>query len=140
MALDPEPILFMQALFYQLRTGTAAADIEARVGRLEDSDVPPVILLENAGELSLDTLPVFLPARVSFTTFGRTEDEAILIYRVVHNMFHRRGPSRIEDVAMWKALDETGPQPREDPNTNWNARFGVMALYMPDKKLTPIGS
>jgi hypothetical protein len=140
MSLDPEPVLFVQALLYQLRPNTAIGDVEIRVGRLEREDVPPVILLENAGELSDRSLPAFLPARVSFTTYGRSEDEAILIYRVVHNLLHRRGPTRIENVAMWRAFDETGPQVREDPNTNWTARFGVMGIYMPDVALTPIGS
>lgn len=140
MALDPEPILFMQALYYQLRPATAVADVEARVGRLEPTDKPPVILLENAGALDERSLPIFYPARVSFTTYGRTEDEAMLIYRVVHNFFHKRGVTRIENVAMWDAFDETDMQPREDPNTNWSARFGVMAFYMPDVALTPIGS
>lgn len=140
MTLDPEPILFLQAWLGQLAPMTAIAGVPVRVSRLEDTDKPPAILLENAGELHDRGLPAFLPARVSFTTYGETEDDAMVLYRTVSNLLHRRGPVRIGDVGMWRAFDETGPQPREDPNTNWPAKFGVIDLYMPDRALTPTGS
>jgi hypothetical protein len=140
MTLDPEPILFVQALLEHLAPATAIEDVAVRVGRLEAADAPPVILLENSGDLRSRNLPVFFPARVSVTAYGRTEDEATLIYRVVSNLLHKRGPTRLGDVAMWRAFDETGMQPREDPHTFWSARFGVMAIYMPDVALSTPGS
>lgn len=140
MTLDPEPVLFVQALLISLQSGTAIEDVAIRVGRLESEDVPPVMLLESAGELRHTSVSAFLPARVSFTTYGRTEDEALLLYRATANLLHRRGPTLLDDgVGMWRAFDETGPQPREDPDTTWSARFGVMAIYMPDVALS-IGS
>lgn len=135
MTLDPEPVLFIQALVASLKAGTAIEDIEFRVGRLEREDAPPVALLESAGELRLTAVSAYLPARVQLTTYGRTEDEALLLYRTTANLLHRRGPVVLDGVGAWRIFDETGPQPREDPDTNWSARTGTLDVYMPDVAL-----
>jgi hypothetical protein len=137
--LDPEPILFMQALIEQRAPGTAIENVPVRVGRAEAADKPPFILLENAGELPSRGVPMFLPARVQYTAYGETEDDATLIWRVVRNLLHRSGRVRIDNVVGW-LFDEMGMQPREDPHTYWSARFGVMTLYMPDVALGTPGS
>lgn len=135
MSLPAEPILFAQAFLQARATGTALEGVAVRVGRAEDSDQPPFLLLEQAGEIHDRGLPAYLPARVSVTAFGLDEDQAILLYRAASDLFHRVGPVVIDGVGMWKAFDETGPQPREETNTNWSARYGVIAIYMADVRL-----
>lgn len=131
-----DPTLFVKTL---LDTDAEDTDIEGvaiRIGRLENADVPPVILLEDAGWLRDAGLGVFLPARISITAYGRTEAEASSLLRAATDLLHRSGPRVIDGIGMWRAFDETGPQPRDDPDTHWPARFSVTALYMPDVALT----
>lgn len=136
---DPaDPTLFARTVLLADASGTEIDGLDVRIGRLENTDTAPVLLLEDAGWIRHDILPTFLPARVSLTAFGRTEAEASLLLRAATDILHRAGPRVIDGVGMWKALDETGPQPRDEPEARWPARFTVMALYMPDVTLAVV--
>jgi hypothetical protein len=37
------------------------------------------------------------------------------------------------DIGLWRAYDETGPQPSTDPDTSWPTSFGIFDLYMTDR-------
>ena len=133
-----DPVLFAQTILLADASGTEIEGLEIRIGRLENQDEPPVLLLEDAGWLRSDALPAFLPARVSITAYGRSESEASLLLRAATDILHRAGPRIIAGIGLWKAYDETGPQPRDDPDTRWPARFTVAALYMPDVALAVV--
>lgn len=136
---DPAyPILFAQSVLQADAAGTEIEGVAIRIGRLENTDVAPVILLEDAGWLRDATLPVFLPARISVSAYGNTEWEAMLLLRTATDILHRLTNRVIDGVGCWKVFDETGPQPRDDPNTRWPARFTVVALYMPDVALSMV--
>lgn len=133
-----DPVAFLMALLAADANGTEIEDVPIRAGRLENADAPPVLLLEASGWLRHDQLPTLLPARVSVTAYGRTEAEADTLLRAATDIFHRQGPRVIDGVGMWRAFDETGPQPRDEPDTRWPARFSVAALYMPDVALSVV--
>ena len=116
--------------------GTALEGVSIRVGRLEPADEPPVGLLETAGAIHDETLPAYLPFRVSMTWYAATPWGADQLYGAATDLLHRAGPLVIDGIGLWRAFDETGPSPRDDANTNWSATFGVVALYMPDVALT----
>jgi hypothetical protein len=133
-----DPVLFAQTIILADAAGTDVDGIDVRIGRLENTDVPPVILLEDAGWIRSDSLPAFLPARVSVTAYGRSESEASLLLRAAMDILHRAGPRVIDGIGLWRAYDETGPQSRDDPDTRWPARFTVAALFMPDVALAVV--
>ena len=126
-----DPIAFLLALLETDAPGTDLEDVPIRVGRIENDDLPPVVLLEDAGWIGDRYLPVLTPARVSITAYGRSESEASSLLLAARTIYHGQGPRVIDGTGMWKAFDETGPQPRDDPDTHWSARFVVAAIYMP---------
>lgn len=135
MSLAPEPVLFAQAFLQQFAPDTAIENVPVRVMRLEQDDMPPALLLEPAGEVHERSLPVFLPARVAVVAYALSADAALLLYRTASDLFHRTGPVLIDGIGLFKAFDETGPQPRDEPNTTWHGVFGVIALYMADQAI-----
>mgnify|MGYP001216041185 CR=1 FL=1 len=136
---QPDVIAFLRALLLELAEGTDIEDVPVRGDRLEPGDNPdtvPVILLEDAGALRGRGVPAYLPYRVMVTAFGRTEKQAADVLRTTTDLLHDYGPLVDDDrVGLWKAFDETGPQPRQEPDTRWAARFSVFALYIPDAVL-----
>lgn len=132
-----DPIQFLRELLIEDAPGTDIEAVEIRVGRLENTDVPPVILLEDAGWRNATEVAFFNPARVSITTYGRTEAEAKDLYRAATDLLPSHALRVIAGVGTGRAFDETGPQPIDDPDTHWPARFGVAAIYMPTVVIVP---
>lgn len=98
-------------------------------------ETPPFAFLEDAGFLRDRGVPAYLPFRLSVTTFGRTETEAAALYRSVTNRLHNATYVLVDGVGFWGAFDETGSQPRSDPDSKWPARFGITDIYMPDRAI-----
>jgi hypothetical protein len=128
---QPDVIAFLRDLLISEGVG-----VEVRGGRGEPDDVPPFIVLEEAGALRDKSLPAYLPFRVGMTCFGLTEREASELYRTTTDILHRLGPLIENGVGMLRAYDETGPQPRDQAETRWPARYGVIGLYMVDTLLS----
>lgn len=132
---QPDPIGYVRAVLLQELAVSDDPGPAVRGGRLEPGDEPPVILLEEAGALRSPTVGIYMPFRVMVTVFGPTDREASDLYRTVTDVMHRRGPEIVDGVGLWRCYDETGPQPRDDPDTRWPARFGILALYLADQTL-----
>lgn len=133
---QPDVLAFLQSAISDGLTTSDDPPPPVRNARLEVGDEPPCVLLEEAGFLRDPSLSMYAPYRVSVTTYGRTEFEASELYRRVTDLLHRRGPEIVDGVGLWRAYDETGSQPRDDPDTRWPARFGIVGLYMPDTILS----
>lgn len=132
---QPDVPAFMLAWLATLMPSSPIAGVAVDVGRLDpqaDPSTAPRILIEEAGALHHPMAPAYLPFRLSVTVYGRTENQAATILRQFVDLVSRAGPVVLGGVGLWKALDETGPQPRRDPDTTWPARFSVLALYMAD--------
>lgn len=139
MTENADPMEFLLAVLMD-SAGTDLAGIGVRVGRIENADVPPVLLLEDAGWRNATEVAFFTPARISITAYGRTEAEAALLYRAATDLLPSHSLRVIAGIGSGWAFDETGPQPRDDPDTRWPARFGVAAIYMPTVVLVPAAS
>ena len=137
---QPDVTAFLRSLLLDEASGTPIEDVAIRCDRLEPGDDPdsaPVLLLEEAGAIRDPAVPVYRPFRVMVTAYGRTEKVAGDILRSTTDILHGIGPLVDADgVGLWNAFDETGPQPRQDPETRWPARFCIMDLYMADTLVT----
>lgn len=133
--MTPDVIGYVRTVLLENLAVSDVPSPEVRGGRLEPGDEPPVILLEEAGALRDPSLPIYAPFRVSVTAYGRTDREASDLYGAVMEVMHRRGPEVVGDVGLWRAYDETGPQPRDDAGTRWPARFGILGLVVADRSI-----
>ena len=127
---QPDVIEFMRTML------ASQMACPVRGGRAEPSDVPPFIVIEEAGSLRSMYLPVYLPFRIGMTCFGKTEREASELWRTTTDILHGLGPLIEDGVGMYGAYDETGPQPRDQAETRWPARYGVIGVYLLDMTLT----
>jgi hypothetical protein len=73
------------------------------------------------------------PARIRATCYGTDPRQASRMYRALVAILHRAGPLVRDGVGLFKAFDETGPQPLTDPDTRWDAVFGVFDLHLADR-------
>jgi hypothetical protein len=126
---QPDVIAFLRDILVDV------VAVPVRGGRAEPDDAPPFILIEEAGALHDMSLPAYLPFRVAMTCFGSTEREASELWRTTTDTLHRLGPLIEGGVGMLRAYDETGPQPRDQGETRWPARYGIIGLYLVDTNL-----
>lgn len=137
---QPDVVTFIKDWMDTQKAGTTLADYLIRAYESQGHDEPPYIVLEDAGALRDRGVPAYLPYRLSLTAFGRTETEAAALYRSATNLLHDAKNVLVNGVGFWGAFDETGPQPRRDPDSRWPARFGIVDLYMPDRAIAAEGS
>lgn len=135
----PEPVdvlVFAKALLTLRGSGTLIDGVPIWPYYLEPTADLPCILLEEAGAIHEPGVAAYLPFRVAMSAFGATEEVSAALWRVAMFVFHRSGQVTINGVMLGGAFDETGPQPRRDPNTSWPGTWGVIALYMADQVTT----
>jgi hypothetical protein len=132
---QPDVIEFVRTWLEGEAGGTSLEGTRIIAYELAGHDEPPCVLLEDAGFLRDRGVPAYLPFRLSVTAFGRTETEAAALYRSVTNLLHDAKNVLVAGVGFWGAFDETGSQPRNDPGSKWPARFGITAIYMPDRAI-----
>lgn len=137
---QPDVVEFVKTWLDAQKPGTTLADTRIQAYDAQGFDEPPFVLLEDAGWLRDRGVPAYLPFRLSVTAFGRTQTEAAALYRSVTNLLHNARNVLLDGVGFWGAFDESGSQPRQDPESRWPARFGVTDIYMPDRALAPEGS
>jgi hypothetical protein len=133
---QPDVVEFVRTWLESQAPGTTLAGTRIRAYEAQGHDEPPYVLLEDAGWLRDRGVPAYLPFRLSVTAFGRTETEAAALYRSVSNLLHDAKNVLVSGVGFWGAFDETGAQPRNDPDSRWPARFGITDIYMPDRAIT----
>jgi hypothetical protein len=135
----PDVLDFLKDLIVEFGTGTGIAGLSVRRGRLASSDDPmteAVILLEEAGSLEAVTYRVYLPFRVEITVLAATEGEASRLLRILMRILTGLTNVIRSGVALGCVLDETGPQPRQDADTDWPGRSTIAGLYMPSVLLS----
>jgi hypothetical protein len=136
--IQPDVVEFIKTWLREQSTGTALERTAILTYDDDGRHQPPFVFLEEAGHLRDPGVPAYLPYRLSVTVYARTNREANSLYRTLTDLLHGATNVLADDgVGFWQATDETGPQP--GPEGRWPARFGVFALYMPDRAL-PIGS
>lgn len=137
---QPDVVEYMRTWLETASTGTDLAGTRILAYEGQGYDTPPFILLEDAGWLRDRGVPAYLPFRLSLTAFGRTRTEAAALYRSATNLIHdAKNQLGSDGVGFWGAFDETGAQPREGPESKWPARFGIIAIYMPDRAIAVSG-
>ena len=135
----PDVLDFLKDLIVEFGATTDIAGITVRRGRLAAADDPmtaPVILLEEAGSLEATTYRVYLPFRVEITVLAQTEGEASRLLRALMRILTGLTNVIRSGVALGCVLDETGPQPRQDADTDWPGRSTIAGLYMPSVLLS----
>jgi hypothetical protein len=133
---QPDVVEFIRDWLDSQKEGTTLAGTLIRSYDMSGSDEPPFLLLEDDGHIRDRGVPAYLPFRLSLTAFGRTEKEAAALYRSATNLLHDAKNVLVDGIGFWGAFDETGPQPRREPETRWPARFGIVDIYMPDRAIT----
>lgn len=136
--VQPDVPEFMRVWLDAQKAGTSLAGTLIRAYELTGHDEPPCVLLEDSGWVRDRGLPAYTPFRLSLTTLGRTDKEAATLFRSVTNLMHDAKNVLVNGFGFWGAFDETGPQPRQAPETRWPARFGIVAIYMPDRAITAV--
>lgn len=132
---QPDVLAFVMGWLATLLPSSSISDMAVDAGILDPSADPtqhPRLLIEEAGALHHSLAPAYLPFRVTFTVYARTENQAATYLRKTIDLINRVGPVRLGGVWLGKAVEEVGPQPRRDPDTAWPARFSIVSLYMPD--------
>lgn len=123
---------------------TAVGDTPPAIrSRRAPEDLPPFVLLVEAGEVRARHAPVLTPASVSLAVFDVSPQAAVRRYRRLAAIVHGQYPSVVEleaedggRVAVWKVFDETGPQgPVQEPDSGWWRVSGVFDLFMADRPL-----
>jgi hypothetical protein len=136
--IQPDVLTFLRTWLRAQSVGTDLAGAAILTYDDEGRHTPPFVFLEEAGHLRHPDVSAYLPYRISVTAYGRSNREANSLYRTLTDLLHGAVNVLADDgVGFWSAQDETGPQP--GPEGRWPARFGVVALYMPDRAI-PIGS
>ena len=135
----PDVLTFLQGLILELAPGTAFDGVDVRRARLAASDDPTenaVILLEEAGALELPTYRAYSPFRVDIAVLAPTEGDASRILTPLIRTLTSLTNVIRSGVALGCVLDETGPQPRQDADTDWPGRSTIVGLYMPSVLLS----
>lgn len=135
---DPiEPIVFARELILELVAGlppgSALEGVAVDGYKLEGGGIPPRIVLKAGGDVHERGVGMLNPARVKATCYGSSAREAELMYRALVALLHQAGPLIRDGVGLFKAYDETGPQALTDPETRWDAAFGVIDLHLADR-------
>jgi len=131
---DPiEPVKFARNLILELAAGTLLEDVPVDAYRLEAEGEPPRIVLKEGGDVHERGVGMLNPARIRATCYGTDPRQASRMYRALVAILHRAGPLVRDGVGLFKAFDETGPQPLTDPDTRWDAVFGVFDLHLADR-------
>ena len=85
----------------------------------EDTPLPAVKIVENAGLGGDKDIPSMSYASVYIWTRAKDVEQARLLIRKIDKILHRYGPGLIsEDVYIWSMLRNTNPQRLDDPDAN----------------------
>lgn len=128
--------LLLELAPLELPAGSPLREVPIDGGKLEAGRTPPVVLLEEVGAIRRKSVGL-LVARIRAKAFGLNEQHASAMFRELSALMNGRGPFvRTVDgkpVGLFRVYDETGPQPITDPDTRWDASFGVFDLHLADR-------
>ena len=131
-----DPVAALREILLERAIGTSLADVPVHTRR-QDAEPPPFILVGEGGLVHHRSAPVYNPARVGFTAWTLTEEQAVELYLTAAQLLHRYGPVVREGVGVFRIFEETGmQQPFPDPDTGWWRAFGVFDLVMVDRIVT----